>query len=284
MAQEDRLQEKLLDYIEDAHAMEQSVLRMLDSMISTTPDPEIEQMLRHHKDQTEVHEQRLRERLEALGRGTSTRKEMQTVANAWIKGAADKARGDQAGKNARDGYITESMEIASYELLERLANRTGDTQTAEVARQNRAEDEAMAQSIASNWDKFLDLTLAEAGIQANLVNLNDTDLHLEEPWQDLRGLDVHDSNGEQIGSVEDVYVDREERVARLLVVSAGGFLGIGKKHFLVPVEEVKRAVDADRITVEHPRDKVLESPEFDPDKEPDFDALQRSVYAYYGHS
>jgi hypothetical protein len=30
--------------------------------------------------------------------------------------------------------------------------------------------------------------------QPNLVNLNDTDLHLEEPWQDLRGLDVYDIN------------------------------------------------------------------------------------------
>jgi ferritin-like metal-binding protein YciE len=40
MAQ-DKLRETLTDYIEDAHAMERSVLHMLDSMISTTGDPEI---------------------------------------------------------------------------------------------------------------------------------------------------------------------------------------------------------------------------------------------------
>src|SRR5215217_1608723 len=43
---DDKLQQKLIDYIEDAHALEQNVSRMLDSMISTTDDPEIEQMLK----------------------------------------------------------------------------------------------------------------------------------------------------------------------------------------------------------------------------------------------
>ena len=116
--------------------------------------------------------------------------------------------------------------------------------------------------------------------QPNLIDLNDTDLHLDEPWQDLRGLDVND---DKIGSVEDVYVDRKQRQARLLDVSAGGVLGIGKKHFLVPVEDVKRDLDGDRLTVEHPKEKVTESPEFDPDDGPRSD-LQRVVYAYYGHS
>ena len=162
---DDKLQQKLVDYIEDAQALEQNVSRMLDSMISTTEDPEIEEMLRHHKEETECQEQRLRERLDALGAGTSTRKEAQTIAAALMKGAADQVRGDQAGKNARDAYTTEHMEIAAYQLLERLAERAGDTETAEVARQNRAEEEEMARKIDANWDKFLDLTLAENDIR-----------------------------------------------------------------------------------------------------------------------
>ena len=161
---DDKLKQKLVNYIEDAHAMEQNVSMMLDSMISTTDDPEITEMLRHHKEETERQEQRLRERLDALGAGTSTRKQVQTIATALTKGATDQVRGDQAGKNARDGFITEHMEIASYQLLERLAIRAGDQETAEVARQNRAEEEAMARKIDANWDRFLDLTLAEEGI------------------------------------------------------------------------------------------------------------------------
>ena len=163
---DDELREKLVDYIEDAHAMEQSVSRSLDSMISTTDDPEIRSMLEHHKEETERHERLLRERLDALGAGTSTRKEAQTVAGALLKGIGDVARTDKPGKNARDAYVTEHMEIAAYQLLERLADRAGDQETAEVARRNCADDEAMAQKIDANWDKFLDLTLEEAGIQA----------------------------------------------------------------------------------------------------------------------
>jgi ferritin-like metal-binding protein YciE len=162
---DDKLQQKLIDYIEDAHAMEQNVSTMLTSMISTTDDPEIKEMLEHHKEETERQEARLRERLDALGAGTSTRKQAQTVAAALVKGATDVARGDQAGKNARDGYTTEHMEIAAYQLLERLAQKAGDTETAEVARQNRAEEEAMAQKLDANWDRFLDLTLAENDIR-----------------------------------------------------------------------------------------------------------------------
>ena len=52
----EKLREKLADYAEDAHAMEQSVLRSLESMISTTDDPEIRSMLKRHKEETERHE------------------------------------------------------------------------------------------------------------------------------------------------------------------------------------------------------------------------------------
>jgi sporulation protein YlmC with PRC-barrel domain len=113
--------------------------------------------------------------------------------------------------------------------------------------------------------------------------LSESDLRLEEPWQDIRNLDVYDITDEQIGSVEDLYVDREARQPRFLIVSAGGILGLGKKHFLIPVEDVSRDVDEDRVTVTQPRDKVLNSPEFDPDVGILDPAIQRAIEAYYGH-
>jgi len=162
---DDKLNQKLADYVEDAHAMEQNVSTMLDSIISTTDDPEVREMVQNHKRETEEHERRLRERLDALGRGTSARKQAQAVGAALLKGVGDKARGDKAGKNARDGYMAEHLEIAAYQLLERLAEKAGDTETAEIARQNRSDEEEMARRIDQSWDRTLELTLEENGIR-----------------------------------------------------------------------------------------------------------------------
>src|SRR5215210_4075358 len=144
--------------------MEQNDLKMIDSMISTTDDPQMREMLQSHKRETEEHERRLHERLDTMGRGTSARKQAQAVGAALLKGVGDVARGDKAGKNARDGYTAEHMEIAAYQLLERLADKAGDSQTVEAARQNRADEEEMARRIDASWDRTLDLTLEENNI------------------------------------------------------------------------------------------------------------------------
>ena len=159
-----KLKDQLVKHIDEAIAMEQNVLRMLDSMISSTGDPEIKQHLEHHRTETERHADLLRQRLGAHGASPSTVREAGGIVGALMKGVVDMARSEKAGRNARDGYATEHMEIASYELLERVARTAGDEETAEVARRNRADEQAMAEKISANWDKFAELSLAEAGI------------------------------------------------------------------------------------------------------------------------
>jgi ferritin-like metal-binding protein YciE len=154
----------LNSYLRDAHAMERNVNQMLASMIATTPDATIREGLEKHQQETKEQMQRLAERLDARGEDTSTLKDAGAVMGAFFKGMADIARSDKAGKNARDGFVTEALEIASYQLLERLAERAGDQETAEVARINRAEEEAMRERIDSNWDRFIDLVLEEQGV------------------------------------------------------------------------------------------------------------------------
>ena len=155
--------EQLVKHINEAYAMEQNVLRMLEGMIETTEDHQIRRVLEHHKAETEQHAERMRECLEAHDASPSMVKEAGGVLGALMKGVVDMARGEKAGRNARDGYATEHMEIASYELLERIATRAGDADTAAAARQNRMDEEAMAEKIRNNWDRFAELSMQEQG-------------------------------------------------------------------------------------------------------------------------
>jgi ferritin-like metal-binding protein YciE len=161
MATKQDAKSQLLKHVDEALAMEQNVLRMLDSMISTTNDEEIRQQLREHKLETEQHSDRMQERLTALGGQPSAIREVGGIVGALMKSVVDMARTEKAGRNARDGYATEHMEIAAYELLERIAVRAGDEETAEAARLNRADEKKMAKVIEANWEKFAEMSIAE---------------------------------------------------------------------------------------------------------------------------
>jgi ferritin-like metal-binding protein YciE len=156
--------EQLIKHLDEANAMEQNVLRMLDGMISTTDDPGILQELEHHKMETEGHAQRMRERLEAHGATPSAVKQIGGIVGALAKMPLDLVRGEKAGRNARDGFATEHMEIASYELLKRIAARAEDTETVTACDEIIAQERAMADTIAANWDKFAELSLRENGV------------------------------------------------------------------------------------------------------------------------
>jgi ferritin-like metal-binding protein YciE len=155
---------QLVKHIDEAHAMEQNVLRMLDSMIQTTDDPLVLDRLEHHRAETQAHADRMRSRLEAHGATPSLVKQAGGVVQALAKLPLDAVRGEKAGRNARDAFATEHMEIASYELLRRIAERAGDEETAVAAREIIGEEEAMAAFVADHWDLFADASLREAGV------------------------------------------------------------------------------------------------------------------------
>ena len=139
---------------------------MLDSMISTTEDPAIKDQLRDHRLETEKQADRMLRRLEARGAAPSKVREGVGIVQALMKSVFDATRSEKAGRNARDGYATEHLEIAAYELLARIAKRAGDEETAQAARESLAEEVAMAKKIEANWDRFAELSLQEAGVAA----------------------------------------------------------------------------------------------------------------------
>jgi ferritin-like metal-binding protein YciE len=158
------VQELLVKHLDEAHAMEQNVLRMLDGMIASTDDPQIVEELEHHKVETEGHAEQMRARLQAHGATPSGVRQLVGIVGALAKLPLDLTRSEHAGRNARDGFATEHMEIASYELLKRVAQQANDPETVAACERIIAEEQAMADTIAASWDRFAELSLREEGV------------------------------------------------------------------------------------------------------------------------
>lgn len=158
------IQTQLVTHIDEAHALEQTVLRMLDGLIRGADDPEIIDRLEHHKLETQQHESLMRGRLDAHGAQPSMVRQAAGMLEAFLKMPLDLVRGESTGRSARDAYTTEHLEIASYELLRRVAERAGDEETARACRDILEQERAMATFIEENWDRFAERSLREAGI------------------------------------------------------------------------------------------------------------------------
>ncbi|MBA2469299.1 MAG: PRC-barrel domain-containing protein, partial [Chloroflexia bacterium] len=118
--------------------------------------------------------------------------------------------------------------------------------------------------------------------QPALVKLGDTDLTVADAAEDIRGHTVVDQQGEDIGTVEGLMIDEDERKVRFLRVAAGGFLGIGEKTFLIPVDAVSR-IEGDQVHVDRTRDHITGGPSYDPDLAEQTD-IWESSYGYYGYT
>ena len=113
------------------------------------------------------------------------------------------------------------------------------------------------------------------GGSSGLVKLEDFEGELEEHWQDVQGRTVLDRNGDEIGTVEDLYVYEDAAAVHTLKVEVEG------RHVLVPVDAVTNASE-DGVEVEQDKDTIMESPEHDSDDVPNLE-VSRAAYAHYGY-
>lgn len=114
---------------------------------------------------------------------------------------------------------------------------------------------------------------------ASLVRLDDSGLTLAEPADDIRGRPVVDRTGQEIGTVDGLIIDEDERRVRLLQVGSGGFLGIGKQKVLVPVEAIGSIDQV--VHVDKQREHVAAGPVYHPDLVPGLEHID-DLYSYYG--
>jgi sporulation protein YlmC with PRC-barrel domain len=77
---------------------------------------------------------------------------------------------------------------------------------------------------------------------------------------DLSGMEVIGSDGESIGKVKAVVIDRSRDDVHA-VISSGGILGIGAREVLVPLAELK-LVDDDKLQASLTKETVASRPEY----------------------
>lgn len=114
-----------------------------------------------------------------------------------------------------------------------------------------------------------------------LLKLSEVDETIANPDEDIRGRDVKDTNGTDLGTVDDLLIDHDERRVRFLQVASGGFLGIGQDTTLIPVDAIT-AIDDSAVRVEVSREQVEGAPTYDPAL-----VTERETYGgvldYYGY-
>jgi sporulation protein YlmC with PRC-barrel domain len=85
----------------------------------------------------------------------------------------------------------------------------------------------------------------------------------------LVGSDVTNSDGEDLGTIEDIMIDLEEGAIGYAVVKFGGVLGFGEKLFAIPWEAISLSLHDEKAILQVPRDQLRESDGFDKSDWPD---------------
>ncbi|MCO5100577.1 MAG: PRC-barrel domain-containing protein [Burkholderiaceae bacterium] len=85
------------------------------------------------------------------------------------------------------------------------------------------------------------------------------------------GADVENAKGDKIGEIKDMMVDTRNEKVRYVVLSHGGFLGIGDKLFAYPMSMVRtKGTDSDKLVMNVSKERLEKAPGFDKDKWPSF--------------
>jgi ferritin-like metal-binding protein YciE len=159
--------DKVLQYLDEAHAHERALVSVLTSQIAMTPRGSYRTALETHLRETRNHADRVGRRRKALGGGRGPLASVVGLAETVVgqalaisKTPLDMVRGsggeEKILKNAKDACATEALEIATYTALERVARVVGDKETADLAASIRADEEKMLDRVTRELPKLAD--------------------------------------------------------------------------------------------------------------------------------
>jgi ferritin-like metal-binding protein YciE len=164
-SEQHKQRQKVVQYLDEAHATEQALVRVLQSQIAMTPRGSYRTVLETHLGETRDHAERVARRLQALDHGSNPLTVVVGAVESAVgqvlalgKTPLDLLRGsggeEKVLKNAKDACATEALEIATYTALERLARDVGDDETARLAASIRGDEEKMLQRVLRELPKL----------------------------------------------------------------------------------------------------------------------------------
>ena len=151
-------EQKIVQYLNEAHALEAALVQTLTAHIAIAPRSEYRDLLERHLGETQQQAGAILGRLSELGESRNPLELVYGIAQTAIgqviaagKLPLDLIRGtggeEKLLKNARDEAASEALEIATYDSIEALAEASGDERTAELARTHREQEEAFLRDL-----------------------------------------------------------------------------------------------------------------------------------------
>jgi sporulation protein YlmC with PRC-barrel domain len=100
----------------------------------------------------------------------------------------------------------------------------------------------------------------------------------------VQGTTVYNTGLEQLGSVEDVMIDKASGRIAYAVLSYGGFLGIGDRYYPLPWEKLNYNTEMGGYVVDIDRDVLEGAPSYTDTRTASWadESWSRGIYTYYG--
>jgi hypothetical protein len=101
----------------------------------------------------------------------------------------------------------------------------------------------------------------------------------------ILGTKVINAAREDLGTIEDIVLDARNNRVAYAILSFGGFLGLGDRHFAIPWEALSFDLSQKLAVLDIDKDRLSNAPGFEKDNWPDMgDASWGSqVYRHYGY-
>jgi ferritin-like metal-binding protein YciE len=164
----DDLDQQLIAYLTDAHAIEAQSLQLLAKAPELAGVPALATIYEQHRLETTEHQRLVAAELDRREVSPSKLKDAALRLGALNWGMFFQAQPDTPAKLAAFAYAFEHLEIAAYELLRRVAGRAGDSQVEALAGHILGEERAAAEKLWDLLDEALQASLEEQGLPARV--------------------------------------------------------------------------------------------------------------------